>query len=153
MGKEDSSPTTVKSLVYVVCLIGVFIEAGLFAAHRQTNVPAGSDVSTANGEVVVDHPIPQLMTEAEDKFRTMLARQSKTIEQAVTEYKRRYGRNPPKGFDKWFTWAVKNNVKMIDEYDAINEDLLPFMELSGEEMRRRIQQVCRRTVFVSSDNV
>jgi hypothetical protein len=33
---------------------------------------------------------------------TKLARQSRTLEEAVREYKRRHGRNPPKGFDKWY---------------------------------------------------
>ena len=149
MAKDESPTLTVRSFVYVVCLLGVFIEAGLFAAHRRIGTSSTRDVSSKYGEVLVDHPIPELMTEAEDKFRNMLNRQSKTLEQAVAEYKRRYGRNPPKGFDGWFAWAVKNDVKMIDEYDAINEDFSPFMALSGEELRRRVNQVCRPAPLVS----
>ena len=41
--------------------------------------------------------------------------QSKTLQQAVKEYRVRYGRNPPKGFDVWFEWAQKNNVQIVDE--------------------------------------
>lgn len=62
------------------------------------------------------------------------ARQSKTLKEAVQEYTRRYGRLPPKGFDRWYGWsngfqstqgaedgsprykfATDNNVMLIDE--------------------------------------
>lgn len=140
MGKEESGASKLRGIVYVVCLLGVFIEAGFFAAHRRQS--AGQDVSQAREEVIVEHPIPELMTAAEDRFRNMLQSQSKTLEQAVAEYKRRYGRDPPKGFDDWFAFAMAKDVKMIDEYDAINEDLSPFYAFSGEELRRRVDQVC-----------
>lgn len=42
-------------------------------------------------------------------------RQSKTLAQATNVYKQRYGRNPPRGFDKWWEWAMENNVKIVDE--------------------------------------
>ena len=45
----------------------------------------------------------------------LIARQSKTLEEAVENYRLRYGRNPPKGFDKWFNWAKENDVKIIDD--------------------------------------
>lgn len=141
MAKDEPTAVTIRGFVYVVCLLGIFIEAGLFAANRRTTASSTSQVSQQYGEVIIDHPIPELMTEAEDKFRNMLERQSKTLEQAVVEYKKRYGRSPPKGFDEWFSWAVKTGIRMIDEYDAINEDLAPFWMFSGEELRRRIDQV------------
>ena len=48
------------------------------------------------------HPITYLMKEAEKRFDGMMARQSRTLEAAVAEYKRRYGRSPPKGFEIWW---------------------------------------------------
>ncbi len=45
--------------------------------------------------------------------------QSKTLDEAVINYRRRYNRAPPKGFDKWWEYAMKNDVKMVDEYDQI----------------------------------
>lgn len=89
----------------------------------------------------MDHPIPRLMADAEDKFRALLGKQSRTLSAAVKEYKRRYGRKPPRGFDEWWKFAKENNVKMIDEYDGLVEDLAPFWEISGEELRRRAWQV------------
>lgn len=47
------------------------------------------------------HPIHDLIKNATWEWESKLARQSKTLEQAVREYKRRHKRNPPKGFDKW----------------------------------------------------
>ena len=47
------------------------------------------------------HPIYDLIEHAEADWDKKLNRQSKTLAEAVTEYKRRYGRAPPKGFDKW----------------------------------------------------
>jgi hypothetical protein len=82
------------------------------------------------------------MTEAEENFKQMLSRQSTTLKRAVAEYKRRYGRNPPKGFDQWWSFAQKHNVKIIDDYDAVFEDLAPFWDMSGEEFRTRVEVVC-----------
>ena len=69
----------------------------------------------------------------------MLERQSKTHEDAVKEYKRRYGRKPPKGFDHWwdacrttemglmfrdrFEWATEKGLKLVDGEDQISRSL------------------------------
>lgn len=49
----------------------------------------------------IDHPIHALIRNATDKWDTLVAGQSKTLSEAVSEYKRRHNRNPPKGFDHW----------------------------------------------------
>ena len=82
------------------------------------------------------------MEEAEDAYRAKLSGQSKTLEAAVQQYKKRYQQDPPRGFDEWWAFAKKNNVKMVDEYDGLMDDLRPFWEISGEELRRRAGQVC-----------
>lgn len=89
----------------------------------------------------VQHPIPKLMHEAQASFRALIMRQSKTLPAAVREYKARYKRDPPKGFDEWFAFAQANKVKIIDEYDLLMKDLEPFWSLSGTELRRRALQV------------
>ena len=48
------------------------------------------------------HPIPKLMKEAEEKYIAKLRRQSRSLDQAVAEYKRRYKIDPPKDFDLWW---------------------------------------------------
>jgi hypothetical protein len=53
------------------------------------------------------HPIKQLISDAKVEWEAKKEKQSKTLEQAVAEYKRRNGgMNPPKGFDKWWKFAV-----------------------------------------------
>ncbi|KIM53983.1 glycosyltransferase family 90 protein [Scleroderma citrinum Foug A] len=134
--------------------------AGLFAARRNrtslsspsshSNVrsnwfsvsPKWLPFSRQGGDIGVldEHPIPKLMADAEQKFKALLAKQSKTLVQAVAEYKRRYGRDPPRGFDDWWEFATQNDVKLVDEYDAIFEDLGPFWLLSGREFRERAHE-------------
>ena len=53
------------------------------------------------------HPIKQLIKDAKDNWDAKNARQSKTLKQAVAEYKRRNGgMKPPMGFDKWWKFVV-----------------------------------------------
>ena len=47
------------------------------------------------------HPIYDLVDKAKKKWNAKVARQSKTLRNAVQEYKRRYQRDPPLGFDRW----------------------------------------------------
>lgn len=58
-----------------------------------------------NGLLLVNplgrHPIHVLIERAQKEWDAKVARQSKTLEEAVAEYKTRYHRNPPKGFDDW----------------------------------------------------
>lgn len=58
-----------------------------------------------DGLVVVNpdgaHPIFELMSRAEDSWKTKLKKASKSLDDAVAEYRRRYHRAPPRGFDDW----------------------------------------------------
>lgn len=47
------------------------------------------------------HPIYDLVDKAKKKWNAKVARQSTTLRGAVREYKRRYQRDPPLGFDRW----------------------------------------------------
>lgn len=86
------------------------------------------------------HPIELLVEQAKAKHVKMVDRQSKTLEEAITEYKRRYSRNPPPGFDHWYKAAVEANVPIIDEYDTIMAAFEPFWSISGKELRARVQE-------------
>ncbi|KIP05614.1 glycosyltransferase family 90 protein [Phlebiopsis gigantea 11061_1 CR5-6] len=77
------------------------------------------------------------MDDAEAAFRERLSRQSKTLAQAVAEYRKRFKRDPPRGFDDWWRFVQDNGVLMVDEYNAITEDLEPFWDISPEEFRLR----------------
>jgi hypothetical protein len=47
------------------------------------------------------HPIFELTSRAEKEWEAKLRSASKTFQEAVQEYERRYKRAPPKGFDLW----------------------------------------------------
>lgn len=75
---------------------------------------------------ISQHPIYQLIQNASLAWEAKLSRQSNSLEEAVQEYVRRYGRRPPIGFDRWYAWCVEKEVVLIDEYDRINEVIEPF---------------------------
>ncbi|KAJ3776232.1 capsular associated protein [Lentinula raphanica] len=79
------------------------------------------------------HPITRMMDEAEERFRAKVERQSKTLPEAIEEYKRRYGMPPPKGFDGWWEYTRKYDVVLVDEYDTLMRDLAPFYALRGKK--------------------
>lgn len=87
------------------------------------------------------HPAAQLINAAETEFQNVMDRQSKSLAAAVQEYRRRYGIAPPPNFDKWYEFAVRNEVVMIDEYDMINEMLLPFWAIKPATIRSRITRL------------
>ncbi|KAJ7352126.1 hypothetical protein DFH08DRAFT_774988 [Mycena albidolilacea] len=81
------------------------------------------------------------MDAADARFRAKLARQSPDLPAAVAEYTRRYARAPPRGFDKWYDYARAHGFVMVDEFDVIAEDLAPFWEMGGRELRERARVV------------
>lgn len=151
-----------RAYIFIVCVFIAFMQAGLFSGHRNHKIgleqvvvsPDAVDggwlqkpskflafTSTRSKSVIKEHPIPKLMEDAEAAFKKKVSKQSQTLQAAVTEYKKRYHRAPPKGFDDWWEFAKEHDVLMVDEYDGLMEDMEPFWEISGEELRRRAIQV------------
>jgi hypothetical protein len=85
------------------------------------------------------HPAEQLIRAAEKDFKSLLGRQSKSLAEAVEEYKRRNGIPPPPHFDKWYEFAKRNGIKLIDEFDSITDTLLPFWALKPSTIRERLR--------------
>ncbi|KAI1638480.1 hypothetical protein F4809DRAFT_659831 [Biscogniauxia mediterranea] len=71
-----------------------------------------------------------------DMWITMAAK-STTLESAVVEYRQRYGIPPPPNFDKWYEFAVAAKSPIIDTFDQINSDLLPFWGETPAALRQR----------------
>lgn len=90
------------------------------------------------------HPIFELMENAEKEWNAKLTRQSKTLKDAVFEYRRRYHRAPPRGFDKWWKWAQKNKIILVDEYDQIMHDLEPFYALDPRDLDHKLKRMEER---------
>lgn len=73
--------------------------------NLKPNSVLGKHQFRANGLMEVNedgaHPIYELMSRAEQEWKDKLKRASKTLGEAADEYRRRYVRRPPKGFDLW----------------------------------------------------
>jgi hypothetical protein len=85
------------------------------------------------------HPAEQLITAAERDFQNLLNKQSKSLAEAVEEYRRRNGVAPPPHFDKWYEFARRSGVVLIDEFDTINQALLPFWAVKPSTIRARVK--------------
>jgi hypothetical protein len=88
-----------------------------------------------------DHPVQKLVQKAKENFQELIQKQSKTYEAAHEEYRRRYGLEPPAGFEAWFEFAMSHESPIIDEFDLIHENITPFMGLSGQEFLEKLQLV------------
>ncbi|KAA1138934.1 hypothetical protein PGTUg99_030169 [Puccinia graminis f. sp. tritici] len=101
----------------------------------------------------IKHPIESLIANAKTEWDQMLQRQSKTLAMAVQEYQRRNNqRLPPKGFERWWQFAVDNQVGLVDEYDQISKDLEPFWAIEPSRLRKlsnqlQTKQNDRRLIF------
>lgn len=99
------------------------------------------------------HPIFELIVRSEQRWEDKFKHASTTLREAVKEYRRRYGRAPPKGFDDWsvdnkidsrflliddlvvrWEYVIANDVQLPDEYDQIHRDLEPFWGIEPSEL-------------------
>ncbi|KAJ5838619.1 uncharacterized protein N7525_003807 [Penicillium rubens] len=83
------------------------------------------------------HPIEFLISNGQIQHHNYVAQaaKSKTLGDAVTEYRRRYNQHPPPGFDEWYRYATSRSSAIIDDFDQIYHDLLPFRALAPEHIR------------------
>ncbi|KAJ9094050.1 hypothetical protein QFC21_006151 [Naganishia friedmannii] len=103
----------------------------------QSSKKGNSTAPDAQLKKTLTNPILGLLRDGERKWQDMLSQQSTTLEEAVTEYKTRWGRNPPRGFDEWWEFATNRGVLLPDEYDSIIQSLLPFYAFDHTELEKR----------------
>ncbi|KHN99479.1 Lipopolysaccharide-modifying protein [Metarhizium album ARSEF 1941] len=103
--------------------------AAIQGGHRAKDVPSSER-----------HPIQHLMVDARRELDEVTKRQSKDLESAVKEYRRRYGMPPPPHFDKWFEFARSNKVQLVDEFDTIYHLITPFWGLKPKTIRERARE-------------
>lgn len=112
----------------------------LFLSPSSLYSPAGAHDSRSDHSL--RHPIHELILNASVTWNEKLSRQSRNLTEAVVEYKRRFdGRNPPKGFDKWFEFAQANDVVLIDEFDQTFRDVEMFWSLPPRVIRERAEKL------------
>lgn len=90
------------------------------------------------------HPVGELIyknrVEADRWLRH--ATVSTTLHTAVTEYKERHhGRDPPPNFDAWFDFALQKKSVIIDRFDQIETDVLPFWGLKPSKIKEGLEFV------------
>ncbi|KAI0906990.1 hypothetical protein F4823DRAFT_626680 [Ustulina deusta] len=89
---------------------------------------------------VEKHPVEVLIRQANARFGSLLGNQSNTYPDAYAEYQRRYGFEPPHGFEDWYKFAQSHQSPIIDEFDMISEGVAPFLKLSGQEVLEIMSQ-------------
>jgi hypothetical protein len=85
------------------------------------------------------HPIDLLMYDAELHHAQYLETVGNitSLADTVDRYRLKYNRNPPPGFDIWFEYAQNRSALIVDEFDQIYHDLLPFRTVSPGDLRRQ----------------
>lgn len=84
-----------------------------------------------------EHPIDRLIKGAEREFAAKLAKETQTLPDAAAAYRKRRGRHPPPGFDKWHKFAREKNAIIVEDFwDQIYHDLEPFWALDSAKIRR-----------------
>ncbi|KAL3427079.1 capsule-associated protein [Phlyctema vagabunda] len=132
--------------LYTLRQPAISIARGTTTTDTITKLPSGPEAPASEAEgtpayhVGSSHPIWQLIKDAEKDFEKKKAAQSKTLDEAVAEYRRRYGIPPPPNFDKWYKFAVAKGIQLIDEYDSIHQSLTPFWALKPVTIRKRAQE-------------
>ncbi|KAI0198311.1 hypothetical protein F4808DRAFT_263959 [Astrocystis sublimbata] len=88
------------------------------------------------------HPVDDLVYRSRIEADRWLrhATVSTTLKLAVQEYGERHsGRKPPQNFDKWFEFAKLKKSVVIDKFDQMETDVLPFWGLKPQEIRDGLQ--------------
>ncbi|KAL1742015.1 glycosyltransferase family 90 protein [Schizophyllum fasciatum] len=122
--------------IALLCAALLVFQVGFRSGDAYIGLPLDDVLGDAH-KPLKTHPIARYTELAHRRFDAKRNRQSKTLRGAVDEYKRRYHRNPPRGFDKWWQYAQEANFVMVDEFDGLMEDFAPFWNMSGEEVARR----------------
>jgi hypothetical protein len=115
--------------------------------------PASSASSSAAEDVIwreTVKSITELIESANETFSNLTSKQTKTLDEAATSYRRRRGRHPPPGFEQWVEYAAENNAIIVEDFfDQIYHDLEPFWGLTPSKVRARARsEVHKGTMYV-----
>ncbi len=99
--KGNASPTSIRDYYRG---LPTYTYNGTAVPHPVNNGMLQVNIDAPAG---TSHPIFQLIKDSRDAWQAKVSRQSKTLKEAVAEYKaRNRGMAPPKGFDKWWNFVV-----------------------------------------------
>lgn len=100
--------------------------------------PADSpNASTNTADPNDSHPIGRLIYDAQNIFAELVSKESRSIGAAAQAYRKRRGRHPPPGFDKWYKFAQEKDALIIEDFfDQIYDDLQPFWGMEPSTLRK-----------------
>ena len=84
------------------------------------------------------HPIENIVRHAREEFADLLDAQSRTVEQAMLEYTKRYSREPPPNFEKWFNLATQHNFVLVDEFDSMMRAFEPLYGVASSVLQKMV---------------
>ncbi|KAH7236558.1 hypothetical protein BKA59DRAFT_446145 [Fusarium tricinctum] len=90
------------------------------------------------------HPVEGLFNQSKNDFQRLLQRQSSSFGMACSEYRRRYGIEPPAGFQDWYEMASSSHSPLIDDFDSMYQSISPLWDLSGKEILDTMHQAQNR---------
>ncbi|ETS74806.1 hypothetical protein PFICI_13290 [Pestalotiopsis fici W106-1] len=101
-------------------------------------------ITMLKSPIIDRHPVGELVyknrVEADRWLR--YASVSTTLHTAVTEYKERHhGRDPPPNFDRWFDFALQKKSVIMDKFDQIETDVVPFWGLKPSKIKEGLETV------------
>ncbi len=97
----------------------------------------GSTKTTQSSSNHARHPIDKLIFDAQNRFAALLSKETKSLGEAAQAYRKRRGRHPPPGFDKWFEYAQSHNALIVEDFfDQVYHDLEPFWGMDPAVIRR-----------------
>ncbi|KAK0747824.1 hypothetical protein B0T21DRAFT_301911 [Apiosordaria backusii] len=92
------------------------------------------------------HPLSKIIYDARVESDRWLihASYSDSLPAAVREYgERHYGRDPPRGFDKWWEFAKEKKSPVMDHFKQTGDDILPFWGVSPARLREDTRRAAR----------
>ena len=127
----------------------------LFAIVKQhlASDSRGGAAEASGTQYTGQHPVEVLFAQGKTHAQALETRQSKTLAAAVTEYKRRYRRNPPPGFDAWFQMAQDSGLLLVDEFDTVMQSIEPFWGEDPQVLRMRIQSAMATSPASAPDHL
>ncbi|KAM0746607.1 hypothetical protein T439DRAFT_329713 [Meredithblackwellia eburnea MCA 4105] len=85
----------------------------------------------------IEHPIGQLLRQAEQKHGDYLSRRSTSLREAYDLYLERNGRPPPAGYAEWYHASQKVEACNVDEFQQMQRDLEVWWAVPPAEIRDR----------------
>ncbi|CAK7562698.1 MAG: hypothetical protein SEPTF4163_000549 [Sporothrix epigloea] len=84
------------------------------------------------------HPIDRIIASSRKAHSELVAKRSFDVATAAAKYRKRRGRHPPPGFEKWMEYAIGHDAIVVEKFfDRIYHDLNPFWGLEPKQLADR----------------